>query len=78
VEKAMKKTFTIDKDFHNIIIDFLDKAYTAGKSITTIIYVEKSEKHKSTVAYEAKFLKKIFLKLHNTSTKNKDSSVTEQ
>lgn len=77
VEKVMKKTFTIDKDF-DIIIDFLDKAYQAGKTITTIIYVEKAEKHKSTVAYEAKFLKKIFLKLHSNSSKNKDNSITDQ
>mmetsp|Transcript_16941 Transcript_16941/g.14873 ORF Transcript_16941/g.14873 Transcript_16941/m.14873 type:complete len:111 (+) Transcript_16941:1423-1755(+) len=75
VEKHCKKQYTIDSDLYKVIVDFLDKAYQAGKNITTIIYVEKAERHKSTVAYEAKFLKKIFLKLQNS--KNKDNSMEQ-
>jgi hypothetical protein len=72
----MKKQVTIEPELQTQIIDFLDNCYSAGKNITTIIYVEKSERHKSTVAYEAKFLKKVFLKLN--STKTKDNSMTQQ
>ena len=70
IEKAMKKLTSIDENLYDHLIDFLDSAYQEGKNITTIIYVEKSERHKSTVAYEAKFLKKIFLKL--PPNKNKE------
>jgi tetratricopeptide repeat protein 30 len=70
IEKAMKKLTSIDENLYDHLIDFLDSAYQEGKNITTIIYVEKSERHKSTVAYEAKFLKKIFLKLPPNKTKD--------
>ena len=73
IEKQWKKEFLVEPGLFKTMIDFLDKAYQAGKNITTIIYVEKSERHKSTVAYEAKFLKKILLKLQNS--KNKGNSV---
>lgn len=68
VEKAMKKQYTIDNELHDHIIDFLDCAYHEGKNITTIVYVEKSERHKSTVSYEAKFLKKLFMKLNSSNS----------
>jgi tetratricopeptide repeat protein 30 len=62
-EKVIKKSIDIDDGFYNQIIAFLDEAYSVGKNITTLIFVEKNEKQKSTVSYEAKFFKKIFNKL---------------
>lgn len=70
IEKAIKKQTEIKEDLHKKIIKFLDSAYHAGKDITTLIYVEKSERHKSTVAYEARFLKKIFIKLGYTPSES--------
>jgi hypothetical protein len=38
-----------------------------------LIYVEKNEKQKSTVSYEAKFFKKIFSKLRSIKTDKQPS-----
>ncbi|CAI2360637.1 unnamed protein product [Moneuplotes crassus] len=75
IEKQCKKQCIIKPELYESIFEFLDKAYNNGKNITTIIYVKKSERHKSTVAYEAKFLKKIFLKLQNS--KNKEPTIDQ-
>lgn len=69
IEKQCKKQFTIKGDLYESIYQFLEKAYHNGKNITTIIYVKKSERHKSTVAYEARFLKKIFERLQKSKSK---------
>lgn len=70
IEKVIKKQFEMEETLHKKIIKFLENAYNAGKNITTLIYVEKSERHKSTVAYEAKFLKKILSKLGFSNKNN--------
>lgn len=66
----MKKQTTIEDKMFTKIINFLDNAFQIGKNIITIVYVEKSEKRKSTVAYESKFLKKIFLTLNGSKSKD--------
>jgi tetratricopeptide repeat protein 30 len=71
VEKVIKGQFTFEEQFYLLVINFLDEAYKHGKNITTLIFAEKNEKQKSTVSYEAKFFKKIFLKLKGPKTGGK-------
>ena len=63
IEKIIRKQFVLEERLYNKVMNFLEDAYAVGKNITTLIYVEKSERQKSTVAYEARFFKKIFMKL---------------
>jgi tetratricopeptide repeat protein 30 len=74
IEKVIKRQFTINEQFYEKIVSFLDDAYKVGKNITTLIFVDKSEKQKSTVAYEAKFFKKVFAKLRTHMEPKGDES----
>ena len=47
----------------NEVLNFLDAVEVHGKSIKTVIDPLEQEDEKKTVAYEAKLIKRMFLKL---------------
>lgn len=49
----------------NEIIDFLNQADQYGKSIKTSINIQGNDDDRQTVSYEARLLKRIFLKLRS-------------
>ena len=51
-----------DATFHEIL-NFLDAAEANGKEITTVLSPLEANTEKKTVSYEARVLKRMFLKL---------------
>lgn len=49
----------------NEIVDFLNQADQYGKTIKTAININETDDSKNNVSYEARLLKRMFLKLRN-------------
>ncbi len=65
VETLAKHMIILKDQTMNEIIDFLNQADQYGKAIKTAITIGDADDTKNNVSYEARLLKRMFLKLRN-------------
>ena len=63
IEQMAKHMIIIKDQSFNEILNFLDHAEIHGKEIKTVLNPLEAENEKKTVAYEARILKRMFLRL---------------